>query len=457
MIDTLLTIITFIVVLSLLIAVHEYGHFWVARRCGVKVIRFSIGFGRALWRHTGKVDGTEYVLAAIPLGGYVKMLDEREGEVDPAEIDRAFNRQSLPRRFAIVSAGPIANLLFAVFAYWLMFINGVPGLKPFVGDIEPATPAAVAELRTGDQITSVAGTTTPTWQAVIEAILPRAILGEQVNLQLLRDQQTIAKALDFSGLNADDVKAENLAKSIGLQPFRPKIRPVIDTVVAGSAAEKAGILPGDEIIAIEGNAIESWQAFVKVIQQNAGSQVTIDIRREGGVLQLNVTPTPFAESGTDDEGKPIGKIGVSLFIDSELFDKYRAEWKFGPIDAVGAAVQKSWEIGTLTLKMIGEMIVGRASVDNLSGPITIARYAKTSADAGLSQLLGFIAVISISLGVLNLLPIPVLDGGHLFFYLIEWIKGSPLSEKVEIIGQQVGMALLLLLMSVAIYNDLVRL
>ena len=453
MIDTLLTIINFIVVLSLLIAVHEYGHFWVARRCGVKVIRFSIGFGRALWKHTGKVDGTEYVLAAIPLGGYVKMLDEREGEVDPAEIERAFNRQSLPKRFAIVSAGPLANLLFAVFAYWLMFINGVPGLKPLVGDIEPATPAAVAELQSGDQITSVSGTTTPTWQAVIEAILPRAVLGEQVNLQLLRGQQTIAKRLDFSGLNADDVKAENLAKSIGLQPFRPKIRPVIDTVVSGSAAEKAGILSGDEIIAIEGEAIESWQAFVKMIQKSAGRQLSIDLRRDGGVLQLKVMPT----SHTAAEEKPVGKIGVSLFVDNELFDQYRADWRYGPIDAVGAAVQKSWEIGTLTLKMIGEMIMGRASVDNLSGPITIARYAKTSADAGLSQLLGFIAVISISLGVLNLLPIPVLDGGHLFFYLIEWIKGSPLSEKVEIIGQQVGMGLLLLLMSVAIYNDLVRL
>jgi len=452
-IDTLLTIINFIVVLSLLIAVHEYGHFWVARRCGVKVIRFSIGFGRALWKHTGKVDGTEYVLAAIPLGGYVKMLDEREGEVDPAEIERAFNRQSLPKRFAIVSAGPLANLLFAVFAYWLMFINGVPGLKPLVGDIEPATPAAVAELQSGDQITSVSGTTTPTWQAVIEAILPRAVLGEQVNLQLLRGQQTIAKRLDFSGLNADDVKAENLAKSIGLQPFRPKIRPVIDTVVSGSAAEKAGILSGDEIIAIEGEAIESWQAFVKMIQKSAGRQLSIDLRRDGGVLQLKVMPT----SHTAAEEKPVGKIGVSLFVDNELFDQYRADWRYGPIDAVGAAVQKSWEIGTLTLKMIGEMIMGRASVDNLSGPITIARYAKTSADAGLSQLLGFIAVISISLGVLNLLPIPVLDGGHLFFYLIEWIKGSPLSEKVEIIGQQVGMGLLLLLMSVAIYNDLVRL
>jgi len=452
-IDTLLTIINFIVVLSLLIAVHEYGHFWVARRCGVKVIRFSIGFGRALWKHTGKVDGTEYVLAAIPLGGYVKMLDEREGEVEPAEIERAFNRQSLPKRFAIVSAGPLANLLFAVFAYWLMFINGVPGLKPLVGDIEPTTPAAMAELQSGDQITSVAGTTTPTWQAVIEAILPRAVLGEQVNLQLLRGQQTIAKRLDFSGLNADDVKAENLAKSIGLQPFRPKIRPVIDTVVSGSAAEKAGILSGDEIIAIEGEAIDSWQAFVMMIQKSAGRQLSIDLRRDGGVLQLKVIPT----SHTAAEEKPVGKIGVSLFVDNELFDQYRAEWRYGPIDAVGAAVQKSWEIGTLTLKMIGEMIMGRASVDNLSGPITIARYAKTSADAGLSQLLGFIAVISISLGVLNLLPIPVLDGGHLFFYLIEWIKGSPLSEKMEIIGQQVGMGLLLLLMSVAIYNDLVRL
>jgi len=451
--DTLLTIINFVLVLSLLIAVHEYGHFWVARKCGVKVLRFSIGFGHALWRHQGKVDDTEYVIAAIPLGGYVKMLDEREAEVDPSEVHRAFNRQSLAKRFAIVSAGPLANLLFAVFAYWLMFINGVPGLKPIVGEVEPATPAAVAGLHTGDQILSVANSSTPTWQAVIEAVLPRAILADRVNIELLRGEQTIAKELDFSALTADDVKAENLTKSIGLHPFRPKLKPIIDNVVGGSAAEKAGIVHGDEIIAIDGDAIESWQEFVTLIQQSAQKQVILDIRREGGVLQLNVTPTPVI----DGKGETQGKIGVSLFVDSDLLDQYRAEWKFGPIDAMGAAAQKSWEIGTLTLKMIGEMITGRASVDNLSGPITIARYAKTSADAGLSQLLGFIAVISISLGVLNLLPIPVLDGGHLFFYLLEWIKGSPLPERVEIIGQQIGMALLLLLMSVAIYNDLVRL
>ncbi|NOR51725.1 MAG: RIP metalloprotease RseP, partial [Gammaproteobacteria bacterium] len=450
-IDTLLTIISFIVVLSLLIAVHEYGHFWVARRCGVKVLRFSIGFGHALWRHKGKVDGTEYVIAAIPLGGYVKMLDEREGEVDQSEMHRAFNRQSLSKRFAIVSAGPIANLLFAVFAYWLMFINGVPGLKPIIGDIEAATPVAVAGLHAGDEVISVDGTVTPTWQAVIEKLLPRAVLGEKVNIKLLRDEQIIEKELNFTTLNADDVKAENLAKSVGIAPYRPKIRPVIDEVIAGSAAAKAGILHADEIIGIDGGAIDSWQAFVKVIQQNPEQQITLSIQREGGVIQINVIPT----SNQDGEGEPYGKIGVSLLIDNEIMSRYRAEWRFGPIDAIGAAVQKSWDIGTLTLRMIGEMIVGRASVDNLSGPITIAKYAKTSADAGLSHLLGFIAVISISLGVLNLLPIPVLDGGHLFFYIIEWIKGGPIPEKIEMIGQQVGMVLLLLLMSVAIYNDLV--
>ncbi|MCW8888161.1 MAG: sigma E protease regulator RseP [Gammaproteobacteria bacterium] len=453
MLDTLLTIISFIVVLSLLIAVHEYGHFWVARKCGVKVIRFSIGFGQALWKRKGKVDDTEYVIAAIPLGGYVKMLDEREGEVDEADLERAFNRQPLHKRFAIVSAGPIANLLFAVFAYWLMFLNGVPGLKPFVGEVLPETPAAVAGLNSGDEIISVDGQATPTWQAVIEAVLPRAILGEQVPIQFQREQQSIDQVLDFTALNVNNIKPENLSKSTGLQPFRPKIKPVLDQVVAGSAAEKAGLLHGDQIIALDGVAVDNWQEFVESIQKSGGKEITVELLRDGGALSLKVTPT----ATIDKEGESYGKIGVSLLVDSELLNRYRAVWQFGPLEAMGEAIEKSWQIGSLTLKMIGEMIVGRASVDNLSGPISIARYAKTSADAGLSQLLGFIAVISISLGVLNLLPIPVLDGGHLFFYIIEWIKGGPLPEKVEIFGQQVGMALLLLLMSVAIYNDLVRL
>ncbi|MCW8982932.1 MAG: sigma E protease regulator RseP [Gammaproteobacteria bacterium] len=453
MLDTLLTIISFIVVLSLLIAIHEYGHFWVARKCGVKVIRFSIGFGQALWKRKGKVDDTEYVIAAIPLGGYVKMLDEREGEVDEADLERAFNRQPLHKRFAIVSAGPIANLLFAVFAYWLMFLNGVPGLKPFVGEVLPETPAAVAGLNSGDEIISVDGQATPTWQAVIEAVLPRAILGEQVPIQFQREQQSIDQVLDFTALNVNNIKPENLSKSTGLQPFRPKIKPVLDQVVAGSAAERAGLLHGDQIIALDGVAVDNWQEFVESIQKSGGKEITVELLRDGGALSVKVTPT----ATMDKEGESYGKIGVSLLVDSELLSKYQAVWQFGPLEAVGEAIEKSWRIGSLTLKMIGEMIVGRASVDNLSGPISIARYAKTSADAGLSQLLGFIAVISISLGVLNLLPIPVLDGGHLFFYIIEWIKGGPLPEKVEIFGQQVGMALLLLLMSVAIYNDLVRL
>ncbi len=453
MLDTLLTVINFIVVLSLLIAVHEYGHFWVARKCGVRVLRFSIGFGKPLWRYKGKGDDTEYVIAAIPLGGYVKMLDEREAEVAQSELHRSFNRQPLSKRCAIVLAGPVANLLFALFAYWLMFINGVPGLRPIVGDIGPETPAAIAQIDKGDEIVSVAGAETPTWQAAIEAILPRAILAEQVDLQLLRNGQSVAVKLDFSALGVDDVKAENISKSIGLEPFRPKLKPVIDQVMAGSAAEKGGIRHGDEIIAMDGDMILSWQTFVELIRQSSERQVTLDIRRDGGILQLKVTPTAHQ----DNRGQRQGKIGVSLLIDSKLLESYRAEWKFGPVEAFSAAVNKSWEIGTLTLKMIGKMIVGRASVDNLSGPISIARYAKTSADAGLSQLLGFIAVISISLGILNLLPIPVLDGGHLLFYLIEWIKGGPLPEKVVMIGQQIGMGLLLLLMSVAIYNDLVRL
>lgn len=451
MFDTLFTIVSFVVVLGILIAVHEYGHFIVARLAGVKVLRFSIGFGKPLWTKTGKVDNTEYVIAAVPLGGYVKMLDEREGEVAEAELDRAFNRQPLKKRFAIVAAGPIFNIVFAMFVYWLMFINGVPGIRPVVADAVPDTPAALAQLQDHDEIVAVAGKETPTWQAVIESILPMALLHESVELEVVRDGAQRTVTLPLNQLQ-EEITGETFSSKVGLKPLQLKIPAVLDQIVEGSVAEKAGLLSGDEIAAIDEQLIGSWEEMVTIIQESPGKPLQFSVIRNGEINTVEVRP-----AGVENGDKLVGKIGASVYVDPSMFEKYQTIWQFGALAAVPAAIEKSWEMSILTLKMIGKMVAGQASLDNLSGPITIARYAKSSFKAGFSQLLGFIAIISISLGVLNLLPIPILDGGHLFFYLIELVKGSPVSEQVEVIGQQVGLAIIFMMMSLAIYNDIARL
>jgi regulator of sigma E protease len=451
MFDTLLTIISFIAVLGILITVHEYGHFIVARFCGVKVLRFSIGFGRPLWRHVGKVDQTEYVIAAIPLGGYVKMVDEREGEVNDEELPYAFNRQSLARRVAIVSAGPLFNLVFAVMVYWVMFINGVPGSRALISEPLPQTPAASAQLMQHDEIVGVAGSPTPTWQAVLETILPMALLHQAVELDVMREGNLLKTILPLDHLQ-NEVTGETFTDMVGLKPLQINLPAVIDTVIDGTAADKYGLKPGDEIIAIDDVTIAGWSEMVQIIRANPGRPLMLTVKRDVSLMKMEIRPETVISGDSRH-----GKIGASVRVDAQQFQAYQSIWQFGPVAALGAAVEKSWKMSVLTLKMIGKMVVGEASVENLSGPITIARYAKSSVSAGFSQLLGFIAIISISLGVLNLLPIPILDGGHLFFYLIEWIKGTPVSQQVEAVGQQVGLIIIFFMMSLAIYNDVARL
>ncbi len=451
MLDTMITVISFIIVLGILITVHEYGHFIVARKSGVKILRFSIGFGKILWSKRGSVDNTEYAIAMIPLGGYVKMLDEREGEVDEAELDRAFNRQPLSKRFAIVAAGPLFNLVFAVIVYWAMFINGVPGTRAFIDTPTSDTPTANANLIANDEIISVAGKTTPTWQAVLETVLPMALLHEDVELGINRGGEQLTVVLPLHQL-VDEVTGETFTNQVGLKPLKIEIPAVIETVVEGSAAQKYGILPGDEIVAVGQESISDWLRLVEIIQESPGRPLLVSVNRRGDIRTLEVRP-----DSVEKDGKLLGKIGASVHIDPEQFEQYQAVWQFAPHTAFIAAVEKSWDMSILTVKMIGKMIIGEASVENLSGPISIARYAGSSLKAGLSQLLGFIAIISVSLGVLNLLPVPILDGGHLFFYLIEWIKGSPVNERIEALGQQVGLVIILSMMSIAIFNDLVKL
>jgi len=451
MIDVLLTVLALVVALAVLIAVHELGHFLVARWCGVKVLRFSIGFGRPLWQHRFGPDQTEYTLATIPLGGYVKMLDEREGEVAEEELHRAFNRQPVAKRSAIVIAGPVFNFLFAIFAYWWMFVLGVSGIKPMLGEVPVGTVAYESGLRSGQEIIAVNGEKSPTWQAVIEAIMPRLLLREPVQLTVFEGGLTLEKSLVTDSLDLG-TRPEELFDKLGLKVYRPRIAPVIDEVLPGSVAEEAGLRSGDRVQTAAGKAIKDWQELVQIVSEHPGKPLELTFLREGHSEHIEIRPRMV-----ETEQGPVGRIGASVKVDESLFRSLQATQQYGAGAALVAAWDKTWEISGLSLKMIGEMLIGRASVENLSGPIGIAQYAKNSAVAGFSQFLKFLGLISVSLGVLNLLPIPVLDGGHLFFYLIEALRGRPVSEKTEMLGQRIGLALILALMSVAIFNDLVRL
>ncbi|MGM0594853.1 MAG: RIP metalloprotease RseP, partial [Pseudomonadota bacterium] len=451
MLDVLLTILSLLAALSLLVAVHELGHYLVARWSGVKVLRFSIGFGKPLWQRRHGPDQTEYTIAAIPLGGYVKMLDEREGEVDETELHRAFNRQPLTKRTAIVIAGPLFNFIFAILAYWLMFIVGVDGIKPQLGEIESGTIAYEAGLRQGQLVLAVDDERTPTWQSVIEAVMPRMLLGHSLTVTVDDGGVELNKRLDFSAVDPRS-KPQQLFAQLGLKPHQPPLDPVIEQVVADSAAERGGLQAGDRVVRVNGEAVAHWQEMVGIIAAHPDRLLSMQVLRDGRELALELRP-----EAVDGDNGPVGRIGAVVRVDPAVVESQRATLQYGPAGAVTEAVAKTWEMSALTLTMIGEMIVGRASVENLSGPIGIAQYAKQSASAGVSQFLKFLGLISVSLGVLNLLPIPVLDGGHLLYYAVEAVKGSPVSEQVEAMGQRVGLAIILALMSVAIFNDLTRL
>lgn len=451
MLDFLTSVVAFVLALSVLIAVHEFGHYWVARRMGVKVLRFSIGFGKPLWSTRRGADQTEYAIAAVPLGGYVKMLDEREGEVAPEEQHRAFNRQSVGRRFAIVAAGPAFNLMFAIVAYWLMFVTGVPGLRAVVGDINPDSLAGEAGIRAGMEIIAVGDSPTPTWGAVLEAVVPHALRQQPVPVTVRENGRERVLSLPLDRVERD-IKPEALTSVVGLMPYRPPLEPVIDAVVSGSAAERAGLQPGDRVAAINGQSVHDWEDLVLVVRNSPGRPLVMRVVRDGAEQDVSIRPDRF-----ETADGPVGRIGASVRVDPNAVADLRAVQQYGVIPAVGAAIERTWEMSALTLRMLGEMVVGRASVENISGPITIARYAGATANAGLAQFLGFLAIVSISLGVLNLLPIPVLDGGHLAFYAVEAVRGRPASERTEMVAQKVGLTIILMLMLIAFYNDLVRL
>lgn len=446
----MLTLIAFVVTLGILVTVHEYGHFQVARWCGVKVLRFSIGFGKPLFsRRLGK-DQTEFVIAAIPLGGYVKMLDEHEAPVAEDDLPRAFNRQSVWKRIAVVSAGPIANLLLAIFLYWILFMHGVMGMRPILGEIAQGTPAAQASMKSGELIQKVAGAPVATWQDVRWILLQQALKAPVVEVEAINgSDEAHLHQLALGNIGKDDFDSDFLVK-LGLTPYQPSMPAKVDEIIKGGAAERAGLKPGDEILLVNGIAVGQWGDFVSVVRKSPGQRLNLKIQRAGSELTLSVTPDVVEENG-----QRIGRIGAAY--DRSEIEKLLVEVRYGPVTALSKAVAKTWDSSIFSLKMLGSMLTGKVSWKGVSGPLTIASYAGQSAHVGWKAFLSFLALISISLGVLNLLPIPVLDGGHLLYYTVEIFKGSPVSEKVMEAGQRIGLALLGLLMAIAFYNDFNRL
>ncbi|MEP7370649.1 MAG: RIP metalloprotease RseP [Nitrosospira sp.] len=447
------TIIAFIVALGLLIVFHEFGHYLVARWCGVKVLRFSIGFGQPLLTRRWGKDQTEWVVAAFPLGGYVKMLDEREGEVAPEDLPRSFNRKPVAHRFAIVAAGPIANFLLAIILYWLLFMLGVSGMKPVVGPVAPATPAAFAAFEKGETIIKIGTEPVATWQDARWLLLSHAVdRSPFVIVETLgQSGEMISRQLNLSSIQADDLDGDFLRK-IGLSGYLPAMKPIVAQVTSNSAGNRAGLLAGDEILAVNGKEISLWEEVVQRIRISPGIPLALEIQRNNSVIKIEVTPDTVTENG-----EKIGKIGIGPQIDHDELEKLLIKVSYPAGAAMVKAVNKTWETSVFTLRMLWKMVVGDVSWKNVSGPITIADYAGKSAQMGFASYLGFLALISISLGVLNLLPIPILDGGHLMYYVVEIVKGSPLSVRATEIGQQVGMTLLFALMALAIYNDVSRL
>jgi len=451
MIDIIRNISFFIIALSILVAFHEYGHFWVARRCGVIIQRFSIGFGKVLWRKVGR-DGTEYVICAIPLGGYVKMLDERVEDVEPGLLHGAFNRKPVLARIAIVIAGPMANFVFAIFAMWLMYLIGVNGYKPIVDQVIPDSIASQLAINSGEQIKAVNGDNTQTWTDVNHAIV--GLIGKSsatVSVGLPNTEVMRTIKVDLTHWSFDPQSQTSLS-SFGLIPMRGKLTLDIARIVDGSAGQQAGLMIGDVLISANGNIFEQWSDFATIIQQSYGTSIHLVYQRNGKEMATSLSP----KLKVDKNGTKRGYAGVGpTFI--PLSKEYTVTLKYGVLDAIGVGAEKTWSLTKLSFNMIGKLLTGDLSVKNLSGPISIAQGAGQSASYGFVAFLSFLALISVNLGIFNLLPLPVLDGGHLMYYFIELLTGKPVPEKIQDVGFRIGAALLFMLMSIAIFNDFTRL
>ena len=442
----------FIVALALLIAVHEFGHFKVAQWCGVKVLRFAIGFGKPLFVKRWGTDQVEFALAAIPLGGYVKMLDEREAPVAPEDLHRAFNRQAVGSRILIVVAGPMANLLLAIFLYWIVLQLGVFDIRPYLAAAPVGTVAAAAGISEGDLVAGVDGQEIGSWSELRLALVSSAIKKAAVELDVIAADGTRSKKVLPVAEQATDHLDGDLARYLGLAVYSPPMRPVVGSVQEGSPAMAVGLMAGDEIFEIDFVPVSTWADFVDRVRASPGAPLEMVVKRGTETVTLTVVPAVETKSG-----KTIGRIGVAVRPDPSIEEKLKVEIHYAPAEALYRAISQTWETARLTIVVMGHMLVGDVSIRNISGPVAIADYAGQSAQLGVRSFMHFLALISVSLGVLNLLPIPILDGGHLMYYLAEFLKGSPVSERVMEIGQRVGISILGLLMTLALYNDFNRL
>ncbi len=443
---------SFVVALGILVAVHEFGHFWVARKCGVIVQKFSIGFGKSLWKTVGK-DGTEYSLSMIPLGGFVKMLDERVEEVPESLKHRAFNNKPLWQRSAIVAAGPIANFIFAVFAYWIIFVIGIPAIKPVIGEVSPQSIVAQAGIEQGMELKAVSGIKTTDWQSANMALISH-IGDKSMTLTVVSPDNPSfeqVKNLDLSNWQFDP-ETQSVMRTLGFVPFSPAVTLKIALVNEDSAAERAGLKVDDTLLTIDGVAVNQWQQVVETIKSNAGVSVDVLVKRLGQELTLTLTP----ESKTVKDGSQIGYAGIAPYRE-EWPDNYRFDLKYGVIDSVGQAIDKTGQLISVTLSMVKKLFTGDVALKNLSGPISIAKGAGMTAEYGLVYFLSFLALISVNLGIINLLPLPVLDGGHLLFFAIEAVIRRPVPEKIQEVGYKIGTAVIMMMMMVALFNDFTRL
>ncbi len=445
--SALTDLLFFIIAISILVAVHEYGHYIIGRWAGMKVLRFSVGFGKPIWSRRAGADNTEYCIAAIPLGGYVRFLDSREGDIDPADEGRAFDQRPIPARIAVLLAGPAFNFLLAIAVYWYLLSPGVMVLQPAVGNVVPDSFADKAGLQYGDKIVAIGDKQPQDWESALVALLDAMVTTGEIRLTLESErggtrQATIDVGSEASRLTEPGV----LFDGLGFEIWQPPA--LVGGLTAGGPAQGAGLMPGDLISSVDGEEIASWNDLLEVVRTRPGEPVDVTYLRDGESATVSLT---LAASGTGEDRR--GIMGVER---SETFLDYYTRRTYSPLESLGAGVAKTWESTLFTIRMLGRMVTGDVSMKNISGPINIAQYAGESAERGMSSFLGFMAIISISLGVLNLLPIPVLDGGQIVYQAAEWIKGSPLTDRAQIIGQQVGILALLLLMSFAFYNDIAR-
>jgi regulator of sigma E protease len=441
------TLLAYAVTIGVLVTFHEFGHYWVARLCGIKVLRFSVGFGKILYsRRFGKGE-TEWAFSAIPLGGYVKMLDEREGEVAPHELARAFNRKPAWQRMAVVAAGPVFNLLLAIFLYFALFVHGIPGIKPLIGVVPAGTPGAQAQFQPREEILAINGDETPSWNEVNWRLLNLALRRGQVEVTGRTPDGVVHRhELDMSSITPSDLRTDFM-KKLGLQPYEPVVPAVINEIQSGSAAARAGLQPGDTVLRADGGAVEGFDQWAAIVRSHPGKALHMEVSRDGRQVSIELTPDAITDSG-----QIIGRAGAIHY--NQPSSDMLVEVKYGPLGALRQGLEKTWDISTLSLEMIGRMAMGQVSVRNLSGPIKTATVAGTAAQMGVIPYLFVLALISVSVGVLNLLPIPILDGGHLLYYMAEFFTGRPVPERAWETGQKIGAALLFALMLLVFYNDI---